>query len=94
MAVVRYQRSRVYSLIVGTKDRAVKFNNTLNISFKCVKSSNNKDRKNEASIEIYNLAPETRKLLEEPYVQVQLQVGYKDDDDLITLFTGQVTNIS
>lgn len=94
MAVVRYQRSRIYSLIVGTEDRAVKFNNTLNISFKCVKSSNNKDRKNEASIDIYNLSPETRKLLEEPYVQVQLQVGYKDDDDLITLFTGQVTNIS
>lgn len=89
-----YQRWRVYSLVVGNKDRAVEFNNALNISFRCVKSSNNKDRKNEASIEIYNLAPETQKLLEEPYVQVELKVGYVDDDSLVPLFRGQVKNVS
>ena len=89
-----YQRWRVYSLIVGTGERAVEFNNALNISFRCVKSSNNKDRKNEASLEIYNLAPETRSLLEQPFVQVELRVGYVDHDSLVPLFRGQVRNIS
>src|SRR5690606_14749295 len=87
-----YQRDRVYSLIVGKDDDAVEINN-LQIKFDVTKTSNNKDKKNIASVEIYNLSEHRRKKMEEDYVQVQLSVGYADTP-LITLFTGQVTNIT
>lgn len=86
------QRNRVYSLIVGKDDDAVEINN-LQMKFKVVKTSNNKDKKNSAQVEIYNLSAERRKKLEDDYIQVVLKVGYSDTD-LVQLFSGQVTNIS
>ena len=87
-----YQKDRIYSLIVGTKEDAVEINN-LQIKFDVKKTSSNKDAKNSASIEIYNLSEDRRKRLEEPYVQVSLAVGYASTG-LVNLFTGQVVNIS
>lgn len=87
-----YQRGRVYSLIVGTADDAVEINN-LQIKFKVEKTSSNKDKKNTAYVEIYNLSEDRRKRLEEDYVQVSLSVGYADTE-LLPLFQGQVKNIT
>lgn len=86
------QFNRIYSLIVGTKEDAIEINN-LHIKFDVVKTSSNKDKKNSAQVEIYNLSADRRKALEQPYVQVKLQVGYASTG-LVTLFTGQVINIS
>lgn len=89
---VKYQESRIYSLIVGTEDDAVEINN-LEMKFKVTKTSSNKDKKNDARVEIYNLTEDRRKDLEEDYVQVSLKVGYVDTD-LVELFSGQVINIA
>lgn len=94
--MIREQKNRVYSLIVGTQEDAVEINN-LQIKFSVTKSSNNKEKKNKAQVEIYNLSEERQKALEEKYVTVQLKVGYADTlgqgDELITLFTGQVVDL-
>lgn len=87
-----YQRDRVYSLIVGKEGDAVEINN-LQIRFEVTKTSSNKDKKNLASIEIYNLSEERRRKLEEDYIQVSFSVGYADTE-LVNLFRGQVTNIT
>jgi hypothetical protein len=87
-----YQRNRIYSLVVGTEEDAVEINN-LNIRFNIVKTSSNKDKKNNAYVEIFNLSESRRKALEEDYVQVSLKVGYSDTG-LKELFSGQVVNVS
>lgn len=86
------QFNRICSLVVGTKDDAIEINN-LHIKFNVLKTSSNKDNKNSAWVEIYNLSEARRKALERPYVQVGLQVGFVDTG-LHTLFTGQVINLS
>lgn len=88
---VKYQRNRIYSLVVGTKEDAVEVNN-LQIKFKVVKTSSNKDKKNSAYIEIYNLSEERRNKLESDYITVSLSVGYTDTG-LSNLFTGQVVSV-
>ena len=89
---MKYQRSRIYSLIVGSEDSAVEINN-LEIRFKVVKTASNRDKTNSAYVEIYNLSEENRKALEKQYVGVQLKVGYVDTE-LVSLFSGQVVNIN
>lgn len=86
------QKDRVYSLIVGNENGAVEINN-LQIRFQVVKTSNNKDKKNSAHVEIFNLKEETRKAFEEDYVRVSLKVGYYHTE-LVELFAGEVVNIS
>lgn len=91
MSSVRYQRNRIYSLIVGSGDDFVEINN-LQIKFDVTKTSSNKDKKNSASIEIYNLSEDRRKKLEEDYVQVFFSCGYSDTG-LTPLFSGQAVNV-
>lgn len=94
MAVLQ-QKNRVYSLIVGTQENAVEITN-LQIKFEVTKTSNNKDKKNQAKVSIYNLTRERQKLLEEDYVTVQLRVGYADlvgNGDIPLLFSGQVVDL-
>jgi hypothetical protein len=86
------QKDRIYSLIVGTEGDAVEINN-LQIKFKVEKTSSNKDKKNSAYVEIYNLSEDRRVKLEEDYVQVSLSVGYADTQ-VLPLFQGQVRNIT
>lgn len=88
----RFQRDRIYSLIVGKGSDAVEITN-LQIKFDVLKTNNNKDSKNTATIEIYNLSEDRRRRLEEQYVQVSLAVGYAGTG-LVNLFRGQVVNIS
>jgi len=85
------QRNRIYSLVVGSGDDFIEINN-LQMTFKVIKTSSNKDRKNSCVVEIYNLSKENQKKLEEDYVFVELKVGYSDYG-LISLFSGQVVNM-
>ncbi len=91
-----YQRNRIYSLIVGTEDDAVEINN-LQIQFEVTKTSNNKEKKNQAKVSIYNLTRERQKALEEDYVTVILRAGYGDligeGDEIPILFSGQVVDL-
>lgn len=89
---MKLQRGRIYSLIVGSEGDAVEINN-LEIKFKVVKTSSNRDKTNTAYVEIYNLSENRRKALEAQYVGVSLKVGYSDAD-LVSLFQGQVVNIN
>lgn len=90
-----YQVNRVYSLVVGTQEKAIEITN-LQMTFEVTKTSSNKDKKNNATVEIYNLKEEHQKLLEERYVTVRLKVGYAgvvgDSEDLPVLFSGQVVD--
>jgi hypothetical protein len=94
--MIRYLRNRVYSLIVGTQEDAVEIND-LQMKFTVTKTSNNKEKKNQARVEIYNLSEERQKALEDKYVTVQLKVGYADalteEEELLTLFSGQVVDL-
>lgn len=86
-----YQRNRQYSLVVGTASNAFEINN-LEITFKVTKTSSNKDKKNKAYVEIFNLSKEHQALLEEPYVAVVLSVGY-EGTGLKRLFAGQAFSV-
>ena len=90
------QRNRVYSLIVGTQEDAVEINN-LNVAFEVTKTSDNREKKNQARVAIYNLSKERRKALESNYVTVALRAGYldalRDVNEIPLLFSGQVTDL-
>lgn len=90
------QKNRIYSLIVGTQKDAVEITN-LQIKFEVTKTSDNREKKNQAKVEIYNLSSERQKALEEDYVTVSLRAGYSDmlgeGDDIPLLFTGQVVDL-
>lgn len=85
-------RDRIYSLIVGDEADAIEVNN-LQMKFKVEKASNNREKKNTAYVEIYNLSEDRRSKLEQDYVQVSLSVGYAQTG-LTNLFQGQVKNIT
>lgn len=88
------QRQRIYELILGdakTKD-AVKITD-LHVSFDITKSSDNKRKANNATIEIYNLSNDTLKKLETQYLSAVISCGYVETG-LTTLFVGQVTNVT
>lgn len=93
---VLYQRNRIYSLIVGTETDAVEITN-LQIKFEVTKTSDNREKKNSAKVEIYNLSKERQKALEEDYVTVSLRAGYSDliglSDEIPLLFTGQIVDL-
>lgn len=85
------QRSRVYELVIGDDNRSIKIT-SLNIKFSVTKSADNKENKNKATVEIYNLSRDIRKYLEESLVRVQLSVGYLDTG-VTPLFAGEVVDI-
>lgn len=84
-----YQKDRIYSLIIGDKDNGWEIHD-LNISFDVVKSSDNKAKVNNATIDIWNLSAEKQAFLEKDYVAAVLSVGYLQTG-LKRLFAGQVT---
>lgn len=95
MTVV-FQKNRVYSLIVGTEEDAIEITD-LQIKFEVTKTANNKEKKNQAKVEIYNLSRSRQKALEEDYVTVALRVGYADmvgdASEIPLLFEGQVVDL-
>ena len=90
-----YQRNRVYSLIIGdaAAGNALEIHD-LQVTFDISKSTNNKNRTNSASIEIYNLSTEHIKILDVDYPAAVFSAGYKDTGGVKRLFSGQVNNVS
>lgn len=91
--------NRGYSLVVGDFRSGEGWRiNDLQIRFDVSKFSNEKDNKNSAIIEVYNLSPEHVKSLQTPYLAVDFLVGYYGDDgevrDLRRLFAGQAVNVT
>ena len=86
------QRDRNYVLRVGAPGKKYLEISGLNIQFKVQKSSDNKKKGNHASVSVFNLSEDNRKVLEETGVVVYLEVGYADTG-LHELFSGQVTDV-
>lgn len=61
------------------------------ISFEIVKSKNAKE--NTAKVEIYNLAPKTRKLISEQEALVRVYAGYAQNKDLIEIGQGDISKV-
>ena len=88
------QINRVYELIVGNAVSGEGLLiNDLQCTFDISKTSNNKDKTNSASIEIYNLSNDSLKLLDVDYPTAVFSAGYRDIG-IKRLFAGQVTGVS
>lgn len=89
------QRNRVYELIIGDyKTGNGLLVKDLQVTFDISKSTNNKNRTNSASIEVYNLSEESLKILDTDYPAAVFSAGYLDTGGVKRLFSGQVTNVS
>lgn len=89
------QRHRQYRLTVGDyKNGNGLLIEKLQVTFDISKSTNNKNRTNSASIEIYNLSDESLKILDTDYPVAVFEAGYLDTGGPKRLFAGQVTNVS
>lgn len=89
------QRNRQYRLIIGDyKTGNGLLIEKLQVTFDISKSTNNKNRTNSASIEIYNLSEESLKVLDTDYPAAVFEAGYLDTGGPKRLFAGQITNVS
>lgn len=89
------QRARQYRLIIGDyKTGNGLLIEKLQVTFDISKSTNNKNRTNSASIEIYNLSEESLKVLDTDYPAAVFEAGYLDTGGPKRLFAGQITNVS
>lgn len=89
------QKNRQYRLTIGdyqTGDGLLI--EQLQVTFDISKSTNNKNRTNSASIEVYNLSEESLKILDTDYPAAVFEAGYLDTGGPKRLFAGQVTNVS
>lgn len=88
------QVNRQYELIVGNAIAGEGlFIDSLQVTFDISKSSQNQDKTNSASIEIYNLSKESIKLIDVDYPTASFSAGYRDIG-IKLLFSGKVTNVS
>lgn len=89
------QRNRQYRLAVGDyKTGNGLLIEDLQVTFDISKSTNNKNRTNSATIEVYNLSEESLKVLDTDYPAAVFEAGYLGTGGPKRLFAGQVTNIS
>lgn len=89
------QRNRQYRLTVGDyKTGNGLLIEDLQVTFDISKSTNNKNRTNSATIEVYNLSEESLKVLDTDYPAAVFEAGYLDTGGPKRLFSGQVTNVS
>jgi len=89
------QRNRQYRLTIGDyKTGNGLLIEDLQVTFDISKSTNNKNRTNSATIEIYNLSEESLKTLDTDYPAAVFEAGYLDTGGPKRLFAGQVTNVS
>ena len=91
---MKLQRSRRYKLTIGnyeTGDGVLI--EDLQVTFDVSKSTNNKNRTNSASIEVYNLSEANVKLLDTDYPAAVLEAGYLDTTGVRRIFAGQVTHV-
>lgn len=89
------QRNRQFRLVIGDyKTGNGLLIENLQVTFDISKSTNNKNRTNSASIEIYNLSDESLKILDTDYPAAVFEAGYLDTGGPKRLFAGQVTNVT
>lgn len=89
------QRARQYRLIIGDyKTGNGLLIEKLQVTFDISKSTNNKNRTNSATIEVYNLSEESLKVLDTDYPAAVFEAGYLDTGGPKRLFAGQITNVS
>lgn len=89
------QKNRQYRLTVGDyKTGEGLLIEDLQVTFDISKSTNNKNRTNSASIEVYNLSEESLKVLDTDYPAAVFEAGYLDTGGPKRLFAGQITNVS
>lgn len=86
------QRDRNYLLRVGVPGKESLAISGLQCTFKVQKSSDNKKKGNHASVSVYNLSENSRKLIEHDDAVISLDVGYADTG-LHELFSGEVTDV-
>ena len=91
------QVNRKYVLQIGGVEDGLTISN-LQVTFDISKSSNNTEKTNSASIEIYNLSAESLKVLDIDYPYAVFSVGYGGLNGLTPnvkrVFAGQVTNVT
>lgn len=89
-----FQINRQYELVVGDAEVGLGLVvDSLQIAFDISKSSSNADKTNSASIELYNLSPESLALIDVDYPLAHFKAGYRDIG-LKELFFGRVTNVT
>jgi|SRR5690554_113532 len=91
------QANRRYVLQIGGESDGLVIKD-LQVTFDITKSSDNTDKTNSASIEVYNLSPESLKVLDIDYPYAVFSAGYVGLDGkypgVKRLFAGQVTNVT
>ena len=80
---------RVASLVIGREGKQAVEIRDLRFSFSIEKGAS--ENPNKCSCKIYNLAPDSRALVENVNNVLILKAGYKNDKGEITIFTGTVT---
>lgn len=91
-----YQVNRAYNLQIGNKEDGLLIHD-LQVTFDISKSSDNTEKTNSASIEIYNLSPESLKLIDVDFPYAVFNAGYlglNNEGSLKRLFAGEITHIS
>lgn len=89
------QKNRQYKLAIGDYQSGNGLLiDKLQVTFDISKSTNNKNRTNSASIEVYNLSEESLKVLDTDYPVAVFEAGYLDTGGPQRIFAGQVTNVS
>lgn len=89
MAVLR---ERIFRLVVGDTQTGEGFEVTgLNVGYDVNRSADNKKSGNSGSITVYNLTADHRHKLEQPFMALELYVGYKDTG-LKLLVSGEITD--
>ncbi|WP_443698906.1 hypothetical protein [Pseudomonas sp.] len=89
------QKDRVYELIIGDyKTTAGLLINNLQVTFDISKSTENKNKTNSASIEVYNLSRDQLHILDTDYPVAVFSAGYRGTGGVKRLFSGQVNNVT
>lgn len=85
------QRNRKYRLILGDykSGKGILIEDSLQITFEVTKSADNKKTSNSAAVEVWNLSPASRALLETDYLSCSLEVGY-EETGVRTILSGNV----
>lgn len=89
------QANRQYELKIGdtVSGEGLLINSSLQVTFDINKTSDNKNKTNSATIDIYNLSDESLKVLDTDYPYASFSAGYRDIG-MKLLFSGQVTNVA
>lgn len=91
-----YYVDRGYELIIGDykndPNNALLIEN-LQINFEVSKSISNKDKTNSATIEIYNLHPDERAILDKEFIAADFKAGYYNTE-IKRLFAGEVNQVT